>query len=132
MTIKLTIFILSLIYAGWHDYKYRIIPDIVPLIIILSTFISNFNLFKSIIGLIFISLPFIIPVFFDYSSVGGGDIKLTGAIGFFLEFKEALIALIIALFIALIFNKFVFKLNDKDVFPLGPYMAMGCLLSLII
>ncbi len=131
MIIKYIIFILVLIYAGLKDIKTREIPDKVHIIILIVSLIGNFNLIKSLIGLIFISIPFIIPIYFDYESVGGGDIKLAGAIGFFLRLRKGLFALIVGLTIALIFNLIIFRRKGDEIFPLAPYMAVGSILSLL-
>lgn len=132
LKVKYSIFIVTLIYAGIYDVKKREIPDKVHLIILVSSLIANFSLLKSLAGLIFISIPFIIPIYFDYNSVGGGDIKLAGAIGFFLGLNKGLASLIIGLTIALIFNKVIFRKKDNEKFPLAPYIAIGSIISLII
>lgn len=132
LKLKYSIFIATLLYAGIYDVKKREIPDKVHLIILATSLITNFSIIKSLIGLIFISIPFIIPIYFDYNSVGGGDIKLSGAIGFFLGLERGLISLIVGLTIALIFNKLVFRKKGKEIFPLAPYMAIGSIIALII
>lgn len=132
LKLKYTIFILVLVYAGFYDVKKREIPDKVHLIILATSSITNFSIIKSLIGLIFISIPFVIPIYFDYNSVGGGDIKLSGAIGFFLGLKKGLISLIVGLTLALVFNKLIFRKKGKEIFPLAPYMAIGSIISLIV
>ena len=128
LILKNILFVSSLIYAGYVDYKKRIIPDIVHLIVIIAAILTDCNFIKSIMGLIMLPIPFIAPILFDENSVGGGDIKLAGAIGFYFGITQGTIAVIIALTIAAILNLFYFKRGKKDSFPLAPYMAIGSLL----
>ena len=132
LAFKNLIFILTLIYAGYIDYRKRIIPDKVHVIIILLSLMANFNPFRSIIGLLLLPIPFIIPIFFNEDSVGGGDIKIVGAIGFFLGLERGMIAVIIGLAIAVVFSLFILKKDRKDSFPFGPYIAIGSIVSLLI
>lgn len=129
--IKNILFIITTIYAGIIDYKTREIPNKVHIIILLLSLI-NINLKQSLIGLILLPIPFIIPIFIDYNSVGGGDIKLIGAMGAFLGFKKGIIALIISLTLALILNLLIFKKNKKEIFPLAPYMAIGSFITILL
>ena len=132
LAFKNLMFVLTLIYAGYIDYRKRIIPDKVHVIIILLSLMANFNPFRSIIGLLLLPIPFIIPIFFNEDSVGGGDIKIVGAIGFFLGLERGMIAVIIGLAIAVIFSLFILKKDRKDSFPFGPYIAIGSIISLLI
>lgn len=75
----------------------RIIPDRVHVLIILASFIAQFNLISSLKGLIFLPIPFVIAILINYDYVGGGDIKLITAIGFFLGFRKGLFAIIIGM-----------------------------------
>lgn len=129
---KNIIFIITMIYAGISDYRGRIIPDKVHVIILLSALMVNFNLIQSIAGLILLPIPFIIPVIKDYNSVGGGDIKIIGAIGFFLGLTRGTVAVIISLTVALVFNLWIFKRDRFDSFPLGPYIAFGSIITFLI
>ncbi|WP_129721371.1 prepilin peptidase [Xylanivirga thermophila] len=132
LVFKNLIFILTIIYAGYIDFKKKIIPDRVHVIIMLSSLLIDFNLCQSITGLLFLPIPFILSVFFNEDTVGGGDIKIVGAIGFFLGLRKGTIAIIIGLTISVIFNLFIFNKNRNDSFPLAPYIAIGSFLSLLI
>ena len=132
LQVKNIIFVIIMIYAGISDYRSRTIPDKVYPIILLSTFLSNFNLMQSITGLIVLSILFIIPVFKDYNSVGGGDIKLVGSISFFLGLTRGTVAVMIGLSVALVFNLWILKKDKSDTFPLAPYLAVGSIITLLI
>ncbi len=60
--IKNILFVLVLLYSAYSDYKYRIIPDKIHIIIILIGLI-NINILYLILGLILISSsPFVIAI----------------------------------------------------------------------
>lgn len=131
LALKNLIFTITLVYAGYEDLKKRIIPDKVHVIIMISSLLYDFSLFQSLIGFFVLPIPFIMAVLFDENSIGGGDIKLVAAIGFFLGLMKGTIALIVGQFIA-IFVTVVFKRNRKDTIPMAPYLAIGCFISLLI
>lgn len=130
--LQILIFIITIIYAGFYDYKYRLIPDKVHIIIIVNTITYNFEFSKSLAGLIFISLPFIIAIFFDYNSLGGGDIKMAGSIGFFLQLNKGLLALTLGLTLASVFNILILKKKTNIKIPYAPYLALGSILALLL
>ena len=130
MIIKNFIFILILIYAGYMDYKYRIIPDKVHLMFIALGLIK-LNVIQSILGLILIPIPFIIPALINEDSIGGGDIKIVGSIGFFLGLKDGLLVIIISLILAISLHYFILRKDKKEGFPYAPYLAISCILFLI-
>ena len=129
--IKNLIFISILIYAGIYDYRKRIIPDKVHLIILMSAVLTDFNPIQSIIGLLILSIPFIIPIFFSENSIGGGDIKFVGSIGFFLGLNKGLVAIVIGLLLSIIVSIIKKKDRNQSV-PLGPYLATGSILTFLI
>lgn len=63
-------------------------------------------------------------------SIGGGDIKLMGACGFVLGVKRGYIALMLGLFLAVLFQTAYAKKEDKG-FAMAPYLALGCLLAML-
>ena len=130
--LKNAIFALTLIYTGYYDQKTRTIPNIVHLLIIICSFLFDFNFIQSVLGFFILPIPFVIPIFYDEKSIGGGDIKLVGAIGFFLGITKGTIAIIIGLILSLIVAIFIFKKSKRDFVPLGPYLAVGSIISLCI
>lgn len=131
LLIKYVVFTMTLIYAGYYDYKTRIILDRVHVIIIASALLANFDLLQSIVGFFLLPIPFIIAVLFKEDSVGGGDIKLTAAIGFFLGLMKGTMVLIIGQSLAILITV-IFKKNRKNTIPMAPYLAIGCFISLLI
>lgn len=128
---KKLLFILILIYAGIYDYKKRIIPDKVHVAILVSALISSFNPIQSTLGLLILPIPFIVPIYFNENSIGGGDIKLVASIGFFLGLTKGIVAMIIALSLSTIISV-VFKRHSRELIPLGPYLAIGSIMSLLL
>lgn len=129
--LKNTIFIGVLIYAGIYDYKKRIIPDRVHIIIIVSALISDFSLRGSLLGFFLLPIPFLVPVFLDENSIGGGDIKLVGSTGFFLGLSNGIFSMIIGLSLFTILS-LVLKRKGKELVPLAPYLAIGSIIALLI
>ena len=131
LILKNIIFISTLIYAGIYDYKKRIIPDRVHVIIMISALLSQFIIIQSILGLLILPIPFIIPIFFNEDSIGGGDIKLVGAIGFYLGLTKGTLAMIIGLSLSTIVS-LLLKKHRNQLVPLAPYLATGSIIAFLI
>ena len=131
LILKNIIFISTLIYAGIYDYKKRIIPDRVHVIIMISALLSQFSIIQSILGLLILPIPFIISIFFNEDSIGGGDIKLVGAIGFYLGLTKGTLAMIIGLSLSTIVS-LLFKKHRNQLVPLAPYLATGSIIAFLI
>lgn len=122
-----------LIVAGYSDIKTKTIPDWIHILIFLAGFI-NINLMESMIGLIIVPLPFFIMACFKENSIGGGDIKLMAACGFFLGISGGLIGSIIGLLMTVAVNGVYYAIKNKDKnigFALAPYLGMGCIFAYI-
>ena len=130
LILKNLIFIGALTYAGIYDYKSRIIPDKIHIIIIISSILANLSLRSSLLGFFLLPIPFIIPVFLDEKSIGGGDIKLVASIGFFLGLNRGVLAIIMALSIFTI-SSLILKRKEKDLVPLAPYLSIGSIITLL-
>lgn len=131
LILKNIIFISTLIYAGIYDYKKRIIPDRVHVIIMISALLSQFSIIQSILGLLILPIPFIISIFFNEDSIGGGDIKLVGAIGFFLGLTKGTLAMVIGLSLSTIVS-LLLKKHRNQLVPLAPYLATGSIIAFLI
>ena len=130
LIIKGYIFAQILIFAAYHDSKTKEIPDSVHVLIILTALIG-INPISSIIGLVAVSLPFLLASMFREGSIGGGDIKLMGACGFLLGAVGGFFASIAGLVLAICFNLFNNK-SKSESFPLAPYLAAGCFAAYLI
>jgi len=134
MIIKGLLFAEILIFTGYVDIKTKTIPDIVHILIIVVSLI-NIQLYQSIVGLIIVPMPFLIPSLLKCNSIGGGDIKLMTVIGLLLGVKNGLIAGVIGLTFAVAVNGVYYKLKEKDrniSFPLAPYLGIGSFIAYLL
>jgi len=119
-----------LMAAGYTDIKRRVIPDIICLLIVLISLLK-FN-FINLLG-IGISIPFLIAAVLVENSIGGGDIKLTAAIGIVLGFWKGIYGLILGLSFLVLFYLLIVlksKVMKKQVarnlpMPLAPFLGIG-------
>ena len=86
--------------------------------------------YATLLGLVLVPLPFVVAALVKEGSIGGGDIKLMGACGFVLGVKRGYIALMLGLFLAVLFQTAYAKKEDKG-FAMAPYLALGCLLAML-
>lgn len=123
--------------ASYTDIKRREIPDTICVLLVLTGFLkfSYPNLFG-----IFVALPFLIAAMFKEKSIGGGDIKLTAAVGLVLGFWKAIYGLIIGLTLLILFYIMVrisSIIRKKQVvknlsMPLAPFLGIGFLIIYFI
>ncbi|MGV8149599.1 MAG: prepilin peptidase [Alkaliphilus sp.] len=132
LIVKGSLFATIVTVAGYIDIKTKTIPDYIHVLIILVGLI-NINLVQSIIGFVVVPLPFFIMACIKENSIGGGDIKLMGACGFFLGVTGGIVGSVVGLLIAVITNGLCNKISRKKCssFPLAPYLGVG-LVSLYI
>ena len=134
MVVKGYLFAMVLIVAGYIDIKTKTIPDYIHVLIIIVGLI-NIDLVDSIIGLIIVPLPFFITACLKENSMGGGDIKLMGACGFFLGVTSGLIGSVVGLTLAVVVNTiyYVIKKRNKSIgFALAPYLGVGCMFAYVM
>lgn len=111
--IKSIMLYLVLTVASYFDYRFRMIPDWVHLVIIAIGFI-NINLARSMFGLVISPLPILIMALINKGSIGGGDIKLIGATGFTLGYAKTSTAYLIAMALAIFFCS-LYYLGKKSI-----------------
>lgn len=78
-------------------------------------------------------IVFMVPLLIVKGGFGGGDVKFAGAIGFFLGWQEALVALEIALITGALYGIgfAVFKSKTlKARIPFGPFLTLGFMVAL--
>lgn len=119
-----------LIFASLYDLKQRIIPDSVHIAIIIVG-LFNADLPNSILGLIIVPLPYLLAAIIRSNSMGGGDIKLMGALGFILGTASGYVAGCIGLSLAIFYAKVVIK-DKYESIPLAPFLGIGGFLMLLI
>lgn len=116
-----------LLFAAEYDIATHTVPDYVP-VLILFTGLLEVEFAPAFLGLVLVPLPFLAAALLKEGSIGGGDIKLMGACGFMLGVKQGYIALMLGLFLAVVFQSAYAGKEDKG-FALVPYLAVGCLLA---
>lgn len=139
-TITLIILILLLIAVAVIDAKTMEIPLVLNISIFLLGIVSIWtigepSIISRLIGMIIISLPMLVTVYFIPGGFGGGDIKLMAAVGFFIGWKLNLVAFFLALLaggawgIILLLTK---KAGKKDHFAFGPFLCGGIIIALFV
>ena len=134
---KYLIFASFCIIVFFTDLKARIIPDLItlPLIFIgigislLSN--SDVSFSSALIGgsisfVVFLFTAIVFERILKKESLGGGDIKLITAIGFYLGISGVVFTVIIASVIALIIL-LMFKYDTGKEFPFGPFLVTAAL-----
>ena len=126
-----------LLVAAYTDIKSREIPDRVCILLVL-TGLLKFN-YLNLLG-IFIALPFLIAAMLKEKSIGGGDIKLTAAVGVVLGFWKGMYGLILGLSFFILFYimlRITSIIRRKQVvrnlsMPLAPFLGTGFLIIYLI
>lgn len=125
--IKYLLLSFVMMIASYFDIKKRIIPNWIN-VIILTIGLINLELVKSMVGLIMVPLPFLFVALLKKESIGGGDIKLIGALGFVIGLSYSYSLLMISLVFAIIFN-FRYNLNKVAYtelkFPFAPFINLS-------
>lgn len=129
-TLALILFVQALLFAAEYDLATHTVPDYVPVVILIAG-LFEVQFAPAFLGLVFVPLPFLASALIKEGSIGGGDIKLMGACGFMLGVKRGYIALMLGLFLAVVFQAVCAKKTDKG-FAMVPYLAVGCLIAHLI
>ena len=101
--VQSVVFIMLLTYAAMIDLKTRTIPDHIHVLIILIGLIG-LEPISAVLGLMLVPLPYFIMALLKENSIGGGDIKLMGACGFYLGLQAGYVASILGLMLAIIIH----------------------------
>lgn len=116
-----------ILWAAISDYRRRIIPDWTWIAVLLIGGVSAFLFSTPYISLLDRILGFLLPglsllfLAVKYGGVGGGDIKLTAAMGFCF----GLYSLIVILFFALIPAYIYGKVTKQKSVPLAVFLCVG-------
>lgn len=115
--------------AAYTDIKKREIPGILCVAMGLISLLD----FKAVSALgILAALPFFIAAMISPSGIGGGDIKLTAAVGLVLGLWETMLGVTIGLAAVVVTHGvriLFFKKKDKEpepkAYPLAPFLMFG-------
>ena len=129
------------------DLHHRIIPnEVLGLMLVAKlfigipflfgfTFVPEFNIISSLIGLTTGFIVFVIPAFIG-KSVGAGDIKLAAVIGFCLGISGLLYSIVLmgcgVLLYELIKERTSLKNAMYEMIPMGPFMAVAMIVVMLV
>lgn len=131
---KSVLFGAILLVLSYSDFKTRTIPDCIHVLIIIVALI-RIDLMDSVLGLVLVPLPYFIMALLKENSIGGGDIKLMGACGFYLGIQAGYVASVLGLMLAIIIHFAYSVIGNKKVtrnIPLGPYLGAGCIIAYFV
>lgn len=115
--------------VAYIDIKRRVIPGILCFSLVLISFID----FKAvnILGIV-AALPLFIAAIASPSGMGGGDIKLTAAVGLVLGFWKTMLGVTSGLTAVVVIHGvriILFRKKDKEAepkaYPLAPFLMFG-------
>lgn len=135
--IKGMLLLYVLLFASCSDLTTRTVDDNVFVMILIISLI-NFNvanLLSMLIGAFVVFVPQVaIAVINPDKAIGGADIKITTSIAFLLGVYKGVMALLIGLMIAIIYNVIKSKMKKQkiDSFALVPFIAIGSILTYLI
>lgn len=128
----------SLVAVTFIDLDHQIIPDEITIGgAVLGLAVSYFlpvGVYGSIFGLLLGGGIFFLIAVIAPGGMGGGDIKLMGAIGAFVGWKLALLTIILGSAIGAVVGLFMIALfgrGRKDKIPFGPFLAAGAVVSVL-
>ena len=129
--ITLPILLLS---AAYTDIKERIIPDIICGMICLCA-LPDITL-ANVLGATLMLPLLVIGALSD--GIGGGDIKLVGAMGFALGYLDVLMTLAAGLSVMLMYHAvltLIRKINQEETcmaYPMAPFLGVGYCIMLLL
>lgn len=130
-----------LIIITFIDLKNMIIPDVLVLIIFISSIIYkatiyyigiNPQIISSIYGLIISGILFLAIVILSRGGMGGGDVTLIAALGFILGLKYILLNMFLSFLLGAVISMFLLASRiktRKDPIPFGPFIIISFLIT---
>ena len=135
--VKYLILTVLLIVISFIDLEHYLIPDQLILLMLGTGILLNF--FTRELPIISILWGVLVPAGLLFllatlskDGMGGGDVKLAGAAGFFLGWPQSLLALFLASFLGSIFGLILLTFHlkkRKDPLPFAPFLSGGIILT---
>lgn len=144
MTLPQIVFLLLiitiLITSCMIDWKYQELPDSLNLIVLILGFVYIILFIKSnflphIICSVALFTIFLLMAFLTGGAIGGGDIKLMGAVGLFFSYKLIPSILIYGFTPGALFGAILIILKKKkkeDMIAFGPFLVLGVILTILL
>lgn len=127
-----------LIVISIIDFEFQIIPDSLNISIFILAIVYKIlqytlygispQILNSTLALIISSGLFLLIAILSKGGMGGGDIKLIGALGFILGIKLSLLNIFLSFILGAIISIFLllFKIKEKkDPIPFGPFICIA-------
>lgn len=138
--ILLLITITILISSCMIDWKYQELPDSFNLVVAILGTIDIFlfmrtGLVPHIISAVALFAIFFLLAILTGGAVGGGDIKLMGALGLFFHYALIPRILIYGFFPGAVFGLILIILKKKkkeDMIAFGPFLVLGVILTMLV
>ncbi len=130
MDLKGFVFALFAIIISYCDAKYRIIPEVllIPIILVGLIHVTWLSLAGAAISL----LMLIITLVSKREAFGGGDIKLLAAYGFVLGYNGTILGILFGFILFLIRYIYPFIMKKKSTYSLAPCLSIGCFFAFIL
>lgn len=126
--IRLLVLLILLIIATYTDIRWRIIPNYIAVMIVLLAGYNHFLNGTWQMGLIGLGLMLILFIPYLLGQIGGGDVKLLLALGFYLGIGIILISFIVLIILALfVIYKGLQGVKNTHV-PLAPFILSSYLI----
>ena len=136
-----SIVMILLVVIAWHDHKTMEIPDEYNIALAVCGAVSMFlwkeiSLIDRLIGACCISIPMYLVICLIPGAFGGGDVKLTFAIGLYLGWKMTLTGTFLAFLIGGMQAIYLLatgkaKSGEGAHMAFGPALCAGCILAII-
>lgn len=137
-TLVFVIFMAILLVISFIDIKHGIIPDKLILFSIVSGILLKFDSLSSALiglsGLLVGGGILLLVAIVSRGGMGGGDIKLAGAIGLYIGWQQTLLMLFISFLFGSIFGLLkilIEKKTLKEAIPFGPFLAIGGIIAML-
>ncbi len=135
----------GIIVGSVTDIFHRIIPNRLVLILFIGGSIYNLifrvmDWMPAVMGLIIstglmVSIRWTVSWFLKRESLGMGDIKFSGVLGFYLGIENFLLALFIGSFLGILYadlkKNIIMKSRYRDI-PFVPFLGVGTLIALFL
>lgn len=132
-----------LIIISGIDYKHQVISDKIVLSILIIAIIYKLITYfclklpvdwtSSFIGLLIGGGFLLLVALVSGGGMGGGDIKLMGALGFWLGWQLTIVTMLISFILGAVLSVLLllFKIKGrKDAIPFGPFIALAALITI--
>ena len=141
--LKYSFFLSIMLLIFFTDLETKKIPDSLNYVLVCIGLLLGFyqhTIVDSILGLIigsliFLSIGFLAKLYYKKDALGGGDVKLSGAIGAYWGLSIMLFSIYFSFLIGGLVSIFLIILKKKtnqDYIAFGPFMVLGSILALLI